>query len=94
MIADRPDPRSLAAAHERWLTRRNRKQEQAGYRDDWWAHQCGMCRFWIRLQPPLGADFGVCTNEESEFDGRAQFEHDGCEHFEQAREWAQADDTA
>jgi hypothetical protein len=89
----RRDPRHLAATHERWLARRNRKQEEPSYRDEWWAQQCGMCRFWIALQPPLGSDFGACTNKKSEFDGRVQFEHDGCDHFEQAKEWGQAEQS-
>jgi hypothetical protein len=83
----RRDPRHLAATHERWLARRNRKQEEPSYRDEWWAQQCGMCRFWIALQPPLGSD------KKSEFDGRVQFEHDGCDHFEQAKEWGQAEQS-
>lgn len=36
----------------------------------------------------LGADWGVCTNSRSPFDGRVQFEHDGCDAFTQSDEWA------
>jgi hypothetical protein len=89
----RHDPVHLAEVHERWMMRRNRRQEDPDYRDEWWAQQCGMCRFWIALQPPLGHDFGVCTNPASQFDGRVQFEHDGCENFEQAVEWAEAEES-
>lgn len=89
----RHDPRHLAVVHERWMAERNRRQEDPGYKEEWWAQQCGMCRFWIALQPPLGNDFGVCTDPASPFDGRTQFEHDGCEHFEQAGEWAEAEDS-
>lgn len=71
------------------MTRRNRKQEEPEYRDEWWAHQCGACRHWVPLTGELGSDYGACTNERSPFDGKVQFEHDGCDQFDPDSERAQ-----
>jgi hypothetical protein len=63
------------ATHGRWLESRNRRQEDAAYRDEWRAEQCGMCEFWDRSQgggalttepaptplPPLTASSGLST---------------------------------
>jgi Protein of unknown function (DUF3027) len=35
--------------------------------------------FWLPLAGELGSDYGACANARSPFDGRVQFEHDGCE---------------
>lgn len=40
--------------------------------------QCGGCIFYAALEGTLGSDWGVCTNEKSEYDGKPMFEHDGC----------------
>ncbi|WP_405931797.1 DUF3027 domain-containing protein [Streptomyces sp. NBC_00827] len=69
------------ACHARWLRAQNRRTHQPGYRDDWFDEQCGGCRFWVALSGELGRDWGVCTHPGSAFDGRARFEHDGCEQF-------------
>lgn len=84
----REDFRHLGASYQRWMDRRNRKQESPDYRDEWYAEQCGHCRFWVPLTGALGADWGVCTNPRSPFDGRVQFEHDGCDEFEPSEGWA------
>jgi hypothetical protein len=46
---ERPAPdlneEEASAVHERWMRRRNRKQEAPDYRDEWWSQQCGMCAF-------------------------------------------------
>jgi hypothetical protein len=68
------DSAALRAIHERWTERRNRKE--------WQADQCFICRFFIPLEPPLGHDYGACTNALSPFDGRVMFEHDACDAFE------------
>lgn len=74
-------------AHLRWLTQRNRRPEDAGYRDEWYAEQCGRCEFWVPLAGDWGRDYGGCSNPASPFDGRIRFEHDGCEHFSPAPDW-------
>ena len=87
------DMRYATETHERWLEQRNRRQESADYDDEWWAEQCGACRFWVPLSGALGHDYGGCTNPASRFDGRVRFEHDGCDYFEQAIDgWAQPDE--
>ena len=87
------DMQHASETHKRWLDQRNRKQEAVDYRDEWWAEQCGRCRFWVPVSGALGHDYGACTNRFSPFDGRVRFEHDGCESFEEAIEgWAQPDD--
>ncbi|WP_329264925.1 DUF3027 domain-containing protein [Streptomyces pseudovenezuelae] len=67
--------------HERWLQLRNRRTDQPDYRDEWFDEQCGGCRFWVALSGELGRDWGLCTHPGSAFDGRARFEHDGCDSF-------------
>jgi len=71
------------------MARRNRRQESPGYHEEWWAEQCGACRFLVRLSGVLGHDYGACMNPASPFDGRVRFEHDGCDRFVQAIDgWA------
>lgn len=50
------------ATHARWRERRNRFQENPDYRDEWYAEQCGMCRYWIPLTKPFGLDYGACSD--------------------------------
>ncbi|MFG6194504.1 DUF3027 domain-containing protein [Nonomuraea sp. JJY05] len=78
--------------HERWVRDRNRRTEDPGYRESWYAEQCGGCRFWFPLAGELGLDYGVCASAASPFDGRVRFEHDGCEGFVESGEWATPDD--
>lgn len=66
------------AIHERWILKRNRRQESPKYEDSWYAEQCGACRFFIALSGKLGLDYGACCNANSAFDGVVRFEHDGC----------------
>ncbi len=42
---------------------------------------CG-CRHYLTFAPPLGYDWGVCTNRESPRVGLLTFEHQGCPAFE------------
>jgi hypothetical protein len=70
--------------HARWLMARNRRQEDSGYQDEWFAEQCGGCRYWIPVTGVLGSDYGACTSARSDFDGRVMFEHDGCSTFDPA----------
>ena len=42
---------------------------------------CG-CKFFIRLDTGVGADWGVCINYLSWRSGLLTFEHMGCEYFE------------
>jgi hypothetical protein len=81
------DPSHRSETHARWLLSRNRKQESSEYRDEWYAEQCGRCAFWVPLAGDWGRDYGVCTNPASPRDGRAAFEHDGCEAFVDAGAW-------
>jgi Protein of unknown function (DUF3027) len=90
----RHDPAHAKGTHERWLERRSRRQDQPDYRDEWQAQQCGGCTFWVPLAGTWGLDYGVSTHPASPFDGRAQFEHDGCEQFEAAGAWASPDEPA
>jgi Protein of unknown function (DUF3027) len=76
------------------MQRRNRAQEHPDYQDSWRAQQCGARTFWVPLAGDWGLDYGVCTNPASPFDGRAQFEHDGCDHFAAATAWATPDEPA
>jgi len=70
--------------HERWLASRNRKYELSEFPDSWYGEQCGACRYFVPLAGALIEDWGVCTNPDALFDGRVRFEHDGCDHFDEA----------
>lgn len=85
--AGRPnDEAFLRRTHDRWRRRQHRPMDSISYRDEWFAEQCGGCRFWIALSGVLGEDYGACTNPTSPRDGRVQFEHDGCEAFDPVAE--------
>jgi hypothetical protein len=73
--------------HDRWIEKRNRKQEDPSYLDEWYDEQCGGCIYFIPLMGDLADDYGACSNPQSEFDGIIRFEHDGCGKHEQAEEW-------
>ncbi len=60
--------------------------DSPAYRDEWYAQQCGGCRYWIALHGVLGSDYGACSNARSPRDGMVQFEHDGCDAFEPVTE--------
>lgn len=79
----------LDACHKRWLRKTNRYAlpvvgEQP---DEWSIEQCGQCAYYLPVTGVFGSDWGVCSNEQSEFDGRAMFEHDGCDAYTGATEW-------
>ena len=89
----RPNDDAFAReTHARWAQGQHRPMDDPGYRDEWYAEQCGGCRFWIALGGVLGDDYGVCANAVSPRDGRVQFEHDGCEAFAPVTEgeWGRA----
>lgn len=75
------------SCHQRWSTRLNRRQGTSDYRDEWYAEQCGICRYFIPLCGAFIEDYGGCTNGASEFDGMIRFEHDGCDHFSEGGDW-------
>lgn len=85
------DSEEMNKIHERWVARRNRDPDRDDYREEWFREQCGACRFWFPLAGEMGLDYGACANVRSPFDGRVQFEHDGCGHFESAGMWISAD---
>jgi len=87
VVSHAHDAEHFRTTHVRWMDRRNRKNEQEGYLDQWWDEQCGGCSFWVPLGGVFGGDYGVCSNLGSPFDGLVRFEHDGCEHYESAGEW-------
>jgi len=80
------DERHCDLTHLRWMDRRNRKQEEDGYKDKWQAEQCGGCQFFIPLTGALIEDYGACSNPASPFDGTVMFEHDGCDFFSEAED--------
>ena len=61
--------------HERWKD----KTERSYYNPDQrWENQCLHCAFYVPLTQQAGLDWGACKNEESEWDAKVRFEHDGC----------------
>jgi hypothetical protein len=76
----------LERCHERWQERRNRKQDDLDYKEEWYSEQCGSCQYFISLTGKFSEDYGVCSNSDSEFDGFVRFEHDGCEKYSEADE--------
>ena len=78
--------------HSRWLDGRNRRQDEATYRDEWYAEQCGVCEFWVPLAGQWGRDWGGCSNPRSPFDSTIRFEHDGCDEYSAAADWGQPED--
>lgn len=48
-----------------------------------WGPDCSCgCRWYVRLEPGLQLDWGVCRNPASPRCGLLTFEHQGCRHFE------------
>jgi hypothetical protein len=84
------DPEFRRLLHAQWLERRNRRQSDAAYRDEWWAAQCGGCRLSLELAGPVGLDYGACANAGSPFFGQVRFEHDGCDAFIAGGPWHDA----
>ena len=74
------------------MDHRNRKQEEAGYKDEWYPEQCGRCEFWVPLAGEWGLDWGGCTNPRSAFDAMIRLEHDGCAEYSAAADWGQPED--
>jgi Protein of unknown function (DUF3027) len=82
------DEAHLREAHNRWVLRIGKNLE-----GEWTPEQCGLCRFWIPLAGPAGADWGVCSNPASSDDGVVRFEHDGCVEFDEATDWVVSDEA-
>src|SRR5207253_1078081 len=82
------DAEHFKECHHRWLQESNRfrKWDTPEYRDEWAAEQCGACRYFIHLTGAFIADWGVCSNPSSPFDGTATLEHDGCDQFSLAQD--------
>jgi hypothetical protein len=52
-------------------------------REDDWGPDCSCgCRWYVRLEPGLQLDWGVCRNASSPRCGLLTFEHQGCRQFE------------
>jgi hypothetical protein len=62
----------LEETAKRWLQKKN----TSGATD-----QCGSCDYFYRLADGFGEDWGVCTNEKSDFDANTRNEHDSCAHY-------------
>lgn len=45
------------------------------------AMQCLHCQYYVELSGELGADWGACTNEYSQYDGQLVFEHWTCRYW-------------
>lgn len=80
------DKKHFELCHQRWMNLRNRCQENHNYKDDWYAEQCGACKFFIPLSALFAEDYGGCSNPDSKFDKTIMFEHDGCNHFAYAED--------
>jgi hypothetical protein len=72
--------------HSRWVKDMNRPGDARPYPEEWYNQQFGGCRFYIHLVGELRFDWGVCSNALSPRDGKATFEHDGCDAFVEAKE--------
>lgn len=83
ILAD--DKTHCRATHQRWVTQEmNRDMDLPDYKNEWYAEQCLMCKFYVRLTGKLIDDWGVCSNPQSPFDRSVMFEHDGCDYFSAA----------
>ncbi len=67
----KPKSSLLKQAERRWVTRSFDARPKD---DEDWDYQCGGCTFFAAL----GADFGICWNQDSPLDGCISFEHGGC----------------
>lgn len=68
--------------HRRWISMSPYAQRDFdNWKEEWTTHQCGGCRYYVELEGHFMSDWGLCTHPESEQDGKAMFEHDGCEHY-------------
>jgi hypothetical protein len=85
------NPEWFRLCHERWMEKRNRRNEDPAYRDEWWSQQCGACRYWVPLSGVFAEDYGVCAGSTSDFDGLVRFEHDGCAAHESTEGWVLPD---
>jgi hypothetical protein len=87
---ERMTMRRSGPLHQQWLSRAKRRIDDPYYREEWWAEQCGGCRFWLELAGPMGLDYGGCSNAVSPFFGLIRFEHDGCDAFDRGGPWHDA----
>ena len=67
--------KELRAARDRWLTASRVDPLKAAREEYGGVIQCGGCRWFGAFD----ADFGLCCNPASSFDGKVTFEHGGCE---------------
>lgn len=83
------DENHAEECHSRWIQRMKHDIVLADSKDTdiCTEQQCGMCRFYIPLRGALSADWGVCSNSLSPYDGTVMFEHDGCAEYSGASEW-------
>jgi hypothetical protein len=85
------DEEHAAACHERWSRQRSEREapidENGEIPDEWYNEQCGQCIYYIPLVGNLASDWGLCSNSKSSFDGKAVFEHYGCEEYVGANCW-------
>ena len=68
----------------RWCKLINRDIESPDYQDEWYSEQCVNCNYYIRLINFFRDDWGVCSNPESNFDGKVRFKHDGCDKYHES----------
>lgn len=83
------DPEHCRATHARWLDNIDRDVSQPDAPDTWFSRQCLTCAYFVPLAGALADDWGVCSNATSPRDGRATFEHDGCDEWVEAEEFWQ-----
>ena len=78
-------PEGIPAATDENGTPRTRPVEPwpDTFRDDY-VKQCLHCKHYVQLSGELGYDWGVCTSEQSQYDGQLVFEHWTC------AEWVEA----
>ena len=72
--------------HARWLQYMNHEIDRDNAPDDWFAKQCLHCAYFVPLVGAFAEDWGVCSHRDSPRDGRATFEHDGCDVWEEVEE--------
>ena len=74
------DKEHTEETHHRWISSINKKIYDGEYKEE----QCYSCAYFAPVLGGLMADWGVCTNSLSIVDGRAVFEHAGCDKYSEA----------
>lgn len=72
--------------HARWQRNVGLEIDSDEVTDGERRRQCFACRYYLPLTGAFAEDWGVCSNASSPRDGRATFEHDGCEGWKAADE--------